>query len=147
MLPHSTSNLSSHVTNNNSIPKPPHTWESLQNSERLTTATHHTSSTQLEYAASFSTCTNTSGRTNCLVPRELGQTYQRPLGAVHSQRVSDTAQVLARQTLVHDPCQRGTAIHPAGGGGQTEREGGSPLSAAVISSHSLLSSKVGEDGD
>ena len=58
------------------------------------------------------------------------------MGVVHSQRISDTPRALARETLVHHQCQEGTAICAAGGGGQTEGEGGSPPSTENRSSHS-----------
>ena len=106
-----------------------------ENPEQLTPATPLTSSPQPEYGLAHSTCSHTSGRKDRLVPRELGKVDPGSLGVVHSQRISDTPRALARETLVHHQCQGGTAICAAGGGGQTEGEGGSPLSAENRSSH------------
>ena len=117
----------------------PLTWGDRENTEQLTPAIPFTSSPQSEYELAHSTHSHTSGRKDHLVLRELGKINSGSLDAVHSQRVSDTPRALARETLVLQHCQVGTAICAAGGGGQTEGEGGSLLSAENRSSHSQSS--------
>jgi len=140
LLPHPTNSLLSTTSNilmpTLNSPNPGNSREDWQNCKQTSVATVHFPSTQPKLAPFFSACINPSSQEDCIVPRELVKTDQRPLGTVCHPRVSDSPKALARETQVSNYCQGGTAAHFTGRGLQAEGEGSSSASGTVKRPHS-----------